>query len=195
MSTKTKRLTVVLGIVLGLTIAPAMAQHVHAQTALTFVPLGQCQMTSLGAATLITPANCQRASFTGTGSGTNLTAASVTGFIRTGDPVSGTGVPDATYIVSQITGVPGGAGVYITSATTTSSSASLTSGGIPKGATLALISAEGAAVRYRDDDIVPTAGVGMPLATGQAFTYQSTLSKLMIIQQASNAILNLAFYR
>ena len=66
------------------------------------------------------------ANFTGTGSGTNLTTSSVTGYISPGDPISGTGVPTNTTIVSQTSGTTGGAGVYVTSAATTSSAASLT---------------------------------------------------------------------
>jgi hypothetical protein len=66
------------------------------------------------------------ASFTGNGSGTNLTTSAVTGTIGIGDLVAGTGVPSATYIVSQTSGVAGGAGVYVTSNATTSSGASLT---------------------------------------------------------------------
>lgn len=61
------------------------------------------------------------ASFTGTGSGTNLTVTGVTGVIRAGNTISGTGVTAGTTIVSQTSGTPGGAGVYVTSAATTSS--------------------------------------------------------------------------
>lgn len=67
------------------------------------------------------------ATFTGTGSGTNLTASAVTGTIHVGDMISGTGVTAGTTIVSQTSGTTGGAGVYVTSAATTSSGASLTS--------------------------------------------------------------------
>lgn len=66
------------------------------------------------------------ASFTGTGSGTNLTVSAVTGVIGIGDEVSGTGVTSGTTIVSQTSGTPGGAGVYVTSLSTTSSGAALT---------------------------------------------------------------------
>lgn len=65
------------------------------------------------------------ASFTGTGSGTNLTVTSVTGFISPGDIPSGPGVTPGTIIVSQSSGTTGGAGVYVTSAATSSSSAAL----------------------------------------------------------------------
>lgn len=66
------------------------------------------------------------ATFTGTGAGTNLTTSVVTGTINVGDTVFGTGVPTNTTIVSQTSGTPGGAGVYVTSNATTSSGASLT---------------------------------------------------------------------
>ena len=65
------------------------------------------------------------ATFTGNGSGTNLTTTSVTGLIGIGDVISGTGVTSGTTIVSQTSGTTGGAGVYVTSLATTSSSASL----------------------------------------------------------------------
>lgn len=66
------------------------------------------------------------ASFTGTGSGTNLTVTGVTGVIAAGDRVNGTGVPGGTNIVSQTSGTPGGAGVYVTNNATTSAGAALT---------------------------------------------------------------------
>jgi hypothetical protein len=66
------------------------------------------------------------ATFTATGAGTNLTTSAVTGLISIGDTITGTGVPANTTIVSQTSGTPGGAGVYVTSNATTSSGASLT---------------------------------------------------------------------
>lgn len=68
------------------------------------------------------------ATFTGTGSGTNLTASAVTGTIRVGDVIFGTGVPAGTTIVSQTSGTPGGAGVYVTSLATTSAGDAITCG-------------------------------------------------------------------
>jgi hypothetical protein len=59
------------------------------------------------------------ATFTGVGSGTNLTASAVTGVIEIGGLITGSGVPANTTIVSQTSGTPGGAGVYVTSAATT----------------------------------------------------------------------------
>jgi hypothetical protein len=67
------------------------------------------------------------ASFTATGSGTNLTTTAVTGLISVGDAVTGTGVPVNTTIVSQTSGPTGGAGVYVTSNATTASGAACTS--------------------------------------------------------------------
>lgn len=66
------------------------------------------------------------ATFTGTQSGTNLTTTSVTGLISVGDTIAGTGVASGTKIVSQTSGTPGGAGVYVTSLSGTASSASCT---------------------------------------------------------------------
>ncbi len=67
------------------------------------------------------------ATFTGNGSGTNLTASAVTGVIGIGQTILGTGVPANTTIVSQTSGPTGGAGVYVTNNSTTSSGAALTS--------------------------------------------------------------------
>jgi hypothetical protein len=66
------------------------------------------------------------ATFTGTGSGTNLTTTSVSGLISAGDVAAGVGVPAGTTIASQTSGTTGGAGVYVTSQVTTSSGAVLT---------------------------------------------------------------------
>ncbi len=67
------------------------------------------------------------ATFTGTGSGTNLTVSAVTGVIAVGDRLSGTGVPVSTNVMSQTSGTPGGAGVYVTNNATTSSGNALSS--------------------------------------------------------------------
>jgi hypothetical protein len=71
------------------------------------------------------------ASFTGTGAGTNLTASAVTGFISPGTPISGTGVPTGTIIVSQTSGTNGGAGVYVTNNVTISAGATITAAPAP----------------------------------------------------------------
>ncbi len=71
------------------------------------------------------------ATFTGNGSGTNLTVSGITGIIHPGTAttallLSGSGIPTNTYIVSQTSGTPGGNGVYVTNNATTASSASCT---------------------------------------------------------------------
>lgn len=69
------------------------------------------------------------ATFTATGAANNLTVSAVTGLISVGDTISGTGVPAGTVIMSQTSGTPGGAGVYVTSNPTTSAAATVTSFG------------------------------------------------------------------
>ncbi len=63
--------------------------------------------------------------FVATGSGTTLTVTSVTGLLSPGNIVSGTGVPIGTTILSQVSGTPGGVGVYTTSGPTTASGVTL----------------------------------------------------------------------
>lgn len=62
----------------------------------------------------------QQTTFTATGAGTNLTVSGVTGTIQAGDGiVATTGVPEGTIILSQTSGIAGGAGVYVTNQATT----------------------------------------------------------------------------
>ena len=67
------------------------------------------------------------ATFTGTrNTASQITATLVTGTIGVGDVIAGTGIPTGTTITGQISGTPGGAGVYSTSVDTSASSASVT---------------------------------------------------------------------
>lgn len=79
--------------------------------------------------TLATVTGTFGADFTATASGTALTVTSITGTIHPGTlpsaAIIGTGIPPNTYIVSQTSGTTGGNGVYVTSASTTASSASV----------------------------------------------------------------------
>jgi hypothetical protein len=84
----------------------------------------------VGVYTVNQPQTLFGATFTGTGSGFNLTVTAVTGVIVNGNVLTGTGVPANTIIVNQTSGTPGGAGVYVTSNTTTSSGAALTTNGV-----------------------------------------------------------------
>ena len=58
----------------------------------------------------------------------------------------------------------------------------------------ALIIAEGAPVRWRDDNTAPTASVGMPLAVGVPLQYDGDLSKIRFIEQSASAKLNISYY-
>ena len=58
----------------------------------------------------------------------------------------------------------------------------------------ALIVAEGAPVRWRDDGTAPSATVGMPVAVGVPLQYDGDLTKIRFIQQSSSGILNISYY-
>lgn len=60
--------------------------------------------------------------------------------------------------------------------------------------TLAIITAETQAVRWRDDDTAPTASVGMPLAAGATLQYDGDLTKIRFIEQTASARLNISYY-
>ena len=94
------------------------------------------------------------ATFTATGTGTNLTVTSVTGVISVGDTISGTGVTAGTTIVSQTSGTTGGAGVYVTSAATTSIAATVTA----FGAVLTVTAVASGVLAIGD----PVSGTGIP---------------------------------
>lgn len=168
----------------------------RAQTGLREVPLGFCSLSSMSSSTGLS--SCAMATFTGTGSGKNLTVSSVTGIIGVGEVLSGTGIPSGTIVASQSTGTPGGAGVYVTSVATTSNGASLTASGPPTAATYAAICAYAQAVVWRDDGVAPTAtpgSGGQGIAAGSCIPYNGTLSAFRAIQQTGGAILGVSFYK
>jgi hypothetical protein len=66
---------------------------------------------------------------------------------------------------------------------------------VPGTATVAFITVEGAAVRWRDDGTAPTASIGMPVGTGVQITYSGTLSAIQFIQQAASATLNISYFK
>lgn len=65
---------------------------------------------------------------------------------------------------------------------------------VPEGATIALISPEGQAVRWRDDGTAPTASVGQPLAAGGELHYDVNLAAISFIEQDAGAKLNVTYY-
>lgn len=60
--------------------------------------------------------------------------------------------------------------------------------------TIAIITPETQAVRWRDDGIAPSAAVGMPLAVGVTLQYDGDLTKIFFFQQAATATLNVSYY-
>lgn len=175
---------------LWLAVLPAAAQF-----GLRGIPLGFCYDNSLGSAIPLTSFTC--ASFTGTGSSTTLTAASVSGLIQPGQTVNGSGVPAGTTIVKQLTGTAGGAGTYQTSQATTSSNSSLTTSGAPQAADYAVVCAYGEAVNYRDDGTAPTSSTGtggQGIAAGNCIGYNGTMTNLQFIQLTGGAAVGVTFY-
>ncbi len=65
----------------------------------------------------------------------------------------------------------------------------------PAGATVAIVTCETAAVRYRDDGTAPTAGIGMPLAVGGQLTYSGSLTAIQFIAQTGNPVLDISYYK
>lgn len=59
---------------------------------------------------------------------------------------------------------------------------------------IALITPESQAVRWRDDGVAPTASVGMPLAVGVTLQYDGDLTQIKFIEQTGSAKLNISYY-
>jgi len=163
------------------------------------IPLGYCQIGASPLGSAIGLASCVRASFTasaGSPNASQLVVTSVTGIIKTGDVVTGTGITAGTTVLSQVSGTPGGAGTYLLSATNTASSSSVTSGGIPVGATMAFLQAETADIRYRDDGGAPTASIGDLIVHNiPGILYTGTLTAVQFIAVSGSPLLDVAFYR
>ncbi len=68
-------------------------------------------------------------------------------------------------------------------------------GGIPAGATMAVLQSEVAPIRYRDDAVAPTTAAGMILINGPGVLYTGTLSRLRFIGASGSPLLNVLFYR
>lgn len=181
----------------ALLLAPARGQGIPGQA---MVPLGYCQLSATQLTGAVGLKSCVRASFTASAGSpsTQLVATSVTGVIKVGDViVSGAGATVGTVVTGQISGTPGGAGTYQLSAANTTSSATVTTGGIPPGATMAFLESEVANVRYRDDGGAPAAAVGAMVyfGAGGAILYVGTLAQLQFIAASGSPLLNVSFYR
>lgn len=59
---------------------------------------------------------------------------------------------------------------------------------------IAIITVEGAAVRWRDDDVNPTTSVGMPMAVGATLQYDGDMTKIKFIEQTASAKINVTYY-
>lgn len=59
---------------------------------------------------------------------------------------------------------------------------------------IAIITPESQAVRWRDDGTAPTATVGMPLAVGATLQYDGDLTQIRFIEQTGSAKLNVTYY-
>lgn len=66
---------------------------------------------------------------------------------------------------------------------------------VPSGATIAVVQAEGADVRWRDDGTAPTASVGMSLPAGAERIFDASLAAVRLIQTASGAVVNVSYYQ
>ena len=75
--------------------------------------------------------------------------------------------------------------------TSLSAAAALT---VPSGATLAIITPESQAVRWRDDGTDPTSAVGMPVPISTVLSYDGDLQRIRFIEQAASAKLNISYY-
>ena len=75
--------------------------------------------------------------------------------------------------------------------TSLSSAAGLT---VPAGAVVAVLNAEGQAIRWRDDGTNPTASVGMMIQVDDYFIYTGSLSAVKFIEETASAKLNISYY-
>jgi hypothetical protein len=187
-------------------VAPAVFLFVGAATAQTItpgqtvIPMGQCQIPSASLTSAVSFGSCQGASTTATCSGTTLTAASTSGQFKIGQTLSGTGITAGTTVQAFGTST-GGNGTITVSQSCTSSSNTVTGSGIPSDMqghtpTMAVLYAETANVRFRDDGGVPTASIGMEITSGSPpFSYVGTMTAAQFIAASGSPILDVAFYR
>ena len=112
--------------------------------------------------------------------------------------------PASAIDVFQDRGVPSISGLHVAAGyeqLTLSTGAATALAAVPQPSsnrifvTLAIITVEGNAVRFRDDGTDPTAAIGMPIPIGGAYVYTGDLSKLRFIRQsATSAVINVLYY-
>jgi len=66
---------------------------------------------------------------------------------------------------------------------------------VPPGSRMALINCDTQAVRWRDDNVAPTAGIGMYMAAGaDVLLYVGNLNSLQFIEVTAGASVNITYY-
>ena len=65
----------------------------------------------------------------------------------------------------------------------------------PEGTTHAVIAVSAAGIRYRDDGVVPTAGLGLPIAQNEIFTFAGNMKNIQFIAQSGSPVLDILFYK
>lgn len=65
----------------------------------------------------------------------------------------------------------------------------------PENAAAVVLQPETQAVRYRRDGVAPTASVGILIPVNEKIVLSGDLENIVVIQAASSAVLNIAFYR
>lgn len=156
--------------------------------------LGYQQITSLSAALSLTlPVGAQLATASSCGLVGNLLTVGgiVAGSFGVGQVVQGTGIPVNTYIIAQA-----GPTQWWLSNQCSTESGEAVAAYEDAGANVAVITVEGAGVRYLPGGVAPTASVGVPVASGSQLIYDAgDLAGLRFIQTAVGAILNVLYYR
>ena len=64
----------------------------------------------------------------------------------------------------------------------------------PPGARVCIIQAITQNIRWRDDGVAPTNGIGMVLAAGLDMLYTGNLAKIQFIEVSASAELNVSYY-
>lgn len=156
--------------------------------------LGYQQISGLSAVTALTlPTGAQAAS----GSSCNLSGnlltvgGTITGAFAQGLVVTGTGIPVNTTIIAQASPNQW----WLSNPCSTENGVPVAAS-MDAGANVAVITVEGAGVRYLPGGGVPTSSVGVPVSSGSQLIYDAgDLAGLRFIQTAVGAILNVLYYR
>lgn len=64
----------------------------------------------------------------------------------------------------------------------------------PAHARLAMLVVTGQAVNWRDDDVAPTATVGVPIQVNTPFWYNGDLEAIQFIETTTSAVLHVSYY-